>query len=147
MAGPPLNFSSSRFSRPKLRPESQGFLCTPVAPGRNLLYVLCTKEIIRLKHLPSRGFLLIPLPLQLQVPLEEVREYGAGLQQGKCCFHRGCPGPFRQRTASLPLSSLPSQRATNETQLASHPLHLCYCHFRAGRQCQRLPDNTGLLVC
>lgn len=62
------------------------------APGKEFALVLGTKEIIRLKHLPSRGFLLIPLTLQLQVPLEEVmKHHAAGLQQGKRCFPQRQP--------------------------------------------------------
>lgn len=89
-------------------------------PWKEFALVLGTKEIIRLKHLPSRVFLLIPLTLQLQVPLEEVmKHHDADLQQGKDCFPQRQPRAL-QRAISSPLPSLPSQRATKETELASH---------------------------
>lgn len=101
-----LSIFSSGFSRAKLRPET-GFPLYTGAPGKESALVLGTKGIIRLKHLPSRGFLLIPLTLQLQVPLEEVmKHHAAGLQQGKCCFPQRLPRAL-QRTVSPPLPFSP----------------------------------------
>lgn len=106
---------SSGFSRARLRPEA-GFPLTLGAPGKEFALVLGTKEIIRLKHLPSRGFLLIPLTLQLQVPLEEVmKHHAAGLQQGKRCFPQRQPRAL-QRAVFPPSPVFPleeSQRKQN----------------------------------